>query len=60
MRRKIELDSEKHADLSMSKANGHAREDTRNKWQKIVDEKYKDWQKYSTGLERWNWWKGMT
>jgi len=61
MRRKIELNSGKHADLGISETmrNGHAREDTRNKWQRIFDEKYRDVGRFSVGLERWSWWKGL-
>jgi len=63
MRRKIGLNSGKHADLGMSETmrNRHAKrrsdgseiEDTRNKWQRIFDEKYGDVGRYSLGLERW-------
>jgi len=69
MRRKIELNSGKHADLGISetmrnwyvkrRSDGSIIEDTRNKWQRIFDEKYRDVGRFSVGLERWVWWKGL-
>jgi len=55
MKGKIELNSVKHADLGKSRSDGSIIEDTRNRWQRIFDEKYRDVGRFSVGLERWVW-----
>jgi len=69
MKGKIEWNSGKHADLGMSETmrNGHVKrrsdgsviEDTRNRWQRLFDERYGDAMRFNAGLERWVWWKGL-